>query len=139
MEHWDVVNEPMVVDALKCTEAAFGPPEILINAVGGNFDSRSFIETDMEAFEQVLKLNKHLANIMSVTAFLIDPDEPRLLYAGTAYNGVYQSVDGGKMWQPIGPTEMSEDVIESMAWGPNGEIFFVTTNGVWLGEKEEDQ
>lgn len=53
----NVVNESMVVDALKCTEAAFGPPEILINAVGGNFDSRSFIETDMEAFEQVLKLN----------------------------------------------------------------------------------
>lgn len=77
---------------------------------------------------------------VSVTAFLVDPHEPRLLFAGTAYDkGVYQSVDGGKTWQPIGPGEVSEDVIESMAWGPNGEMFIVTTNGVWLGEKREGQ
>lgn len=74
---------------------------------------------------------------VSVTAFLADPHESHLLYAGTAYNGVYQSADGGQTWQPIGPPEVSESVIESMAWGPNGELFFVTAEGVWLGEKEE--
>jgi ligand-binding sensor domain-containing protein len=72
---------------------------------------------------------------VSVTAFLIDPDEPRLLYAGTAYNGVYQSVDGGETWQPIGPTNLAEEVIEAMAWGLEGELFIVTINEVWLGEK----
>jgi photosystem II stability/assembly factor-like uncharacterized protein len=76
---------------------------------------------------------------VSVTAFLVDPDESRLLYAGTAYHGVYQSMDGGQTWQSIGPAEVSESVIESMAWGPNGELFFVTLDGVWLGEKEESQ
>jgi photosystem II stability/assembly factor-like uncharacterized protein len=73
---------------------------------------------------------------VSVTALLADPHKPQLLYAGTAYHGVYQSVDGGQMWQPIGPAEMSEEIIESMAWGPDGELFFVTPGGVWQGEKE---
>jgi photosystem II stability/assembly factor-like uncharacterized protein len=73
---------------------------------------------------------------VSVTAFLADPDEPRLLYAGTAYKGVYQSVDGGETWQPIGPTDLAEEVIETMAWGPEGGLFIVTINEVWLGERK---
>ena len=76
-----------------------------------------------------------LGNI-SITALLTDPRESRLLYAGTAYNGVYQSADEGHTWQSIGPAEISEEVVKGMAWGPNGDIFIITTGGVWRGVRE---
>lgn len=76
-----------------------------------------------------------LENI-SVTALLADPNHPGRLYAGTAYNGVYQSVDWGYTWQPIGPTGLGEDTVVGLAWGSTGELFVVASSGVWAGVKE---
>ncbi len=76
-----------------------------------------------------------LENI-SVTALLADPHDPGRLYAGTAYQGVYQSIDWGYTWQPIGPADLTNDVVEDMAWGPAGELFIVASSGVWVGAKE---
>lgn len=73
-----------------------------------------------------------LENI-SVTALLIDPNQPETLYAGTAYHGVYQSIDGGQTWLPIGPTDLSDTVIEAMTWGPKNDLFIAATSGVWRG------
>ncbi len=70
---------------------------------------------------------------VSVTALLVDPHNPSQLYAGTAYAGVYQSLDWGHTWQPIGPAELTADVVEGLAWGPEGELFVATAGGVWLG------
>ncbi|NOQ19382.1 MAG: SDR family oxidoreductase [Desulfobacterales bacterium] len=49
--------EKDVTKALQASVAAFGPPEILINGVGGNIGKAPFVETDLEQFEEVLKLN----------------------------------------------------------------------------------
>ena len=38
---------------------------------------------------------------VSVTALLAAENHPERLYAGTAYNGVYQSLDWGKTWHAI--------------------------------------
>jgi ligand-binding sensor domain-containing protein len=73
-----------------------------------------------------------LENI-SVTTLLADPQRSDHLYAGTAYNGVFQSVDWGQTWQPIGPTDLTQDVVEAIAWGPNGDLFIAATSGVWRG------
>lgn len=73
---------------------------------------------------------------ISVTALLADPKDGSRLYAGTAYNGIYQSVDWGFTWQPIGLSELSQDVIEDLAWGPAGELFAITSSGVWMGVAE---
>lgn len=70
---------------------------------------------------------------VSVTAFLADPHDPRRLFAGTAYAGVYQSLDWGQSWQPIGPDELRVEVVESLAWGPAGELFVAARGGVWRG------
>ncbi len=70
---------------------------------------------------------------VSVTAFLFDPDDPDTVYAGTAYAGLYQSPDAGETWQPIGPPELADEVVEAMAWGPAGELFVASAGGVWLG------
>jgi photosystem II stability/assembly factor-like uncharacterized protein len=48
---------------------------------------------------------------ISVTALLVDPEQPRHLYAGTAYNGVYQSLD-----------DRTYAVGLSMSFRPEGEI-----------------
>ena len=53
----DSGNEKEAAKALQASVAAFGPPEILINAVGGNIGKAAFVETDLAQFEEVLKLN----------------------------------------------------------------------------------
>jgi|GEM_PF-573145 len=73
---------------------------------------------------------------VSVTALLADRRDPGRLYAGTAYQGVYQSVDWGYTWQPIGPADLTGDVVEEMAWGPSGELFIAAASGVWAGVKK---
>lgn len=87
------------------------------------------------AEEQGSEWGRGLEDI-SVTALLADRHDPSRLYAGTAYNGVYQSIDWGYTWQPLGPADLSKDVVEDLAWGPGGELFAVTSGGVWVGVKE---
>jgi len=53
----DTGIEADVADALKESEAVFGKPEILINAVGGNLGKADLIDTDIDQFEKVMKLN----------------------------------------------------------------------------------
>ena len=77
-----------------------------------------------------------LENI-SVTAFLANPEDPLQLFAGTAYEGIFQSSDGGHTWQPIGPTGLVEDVVEDLAWGPDGELFIAAASGVWRGKTRQ--
>jgi len=72
---------------------------------------------------------------VSVTYILFDQDDSWTVYAGTAYHGLYGSVDGGETWQPMGPPELKAEVVESMAWGPAGELFVVSAGGVWMGSK----
>ena len=53
----DAMNHDSVRDAVDATAAKFGSLDILINAAGGNRGKSTFLETDMEQFEFVLKLN----------------------------------------------------------------------------------
>jgi NAD(P)-dependent dehydrogenase (short-subunit alcohol dehydrogenase family) len=53
----DSGNEQDINKALQASIDAFGAPEILINAVGGNTHKAPFVETDLAKFEEVLKLN----------------------------------------------------------------------------------
>jgi photosystem II stability/assembly factor-like uncharacterized protein len=69
----------------------------------------------------------------SVTAILFDPKNPRTVYAGTAYAGLYTSVDGGETWLPTGPPELAGELVESMAWAPTGELAVASKSSVWMG------
>jgi photosystem II stability/assembly factor-like uncharacterized protein len=73
---------------------------------------------------------------VSVTAILLDPNDSRNIYAGTAYAGLYRSVDQGETWQPMGPAKLSEEIVETMAWSPEGELFVASSGGVWVGRRE---
>lgn len=37
----------------------------------------------------------------TVTAIVVDPRDPDVLYVGTGYAGIYKSIDGGLSWQPM--------------------------------------
>ena len=53
----DATKEEDVAAAIRDTEEALGRPNVLINAAGGNRGKGPFLETDMEQFEFVLRLN----------------------------------------------------------------------------------
>jgi len=53
----DTSDEDGVNEAYTVTERDLGSPCILINGVGGNRGKSSFVETEVELFESVLKLN----------------------------------------------------------------------------------
>jgi len=53
----DATKEEDVAAAIRDTEQALGKPNVLINAAGGNRGKGPFLETDMEQFEFVLRLN----------------------------------------------------------------------------------
>ncbi|MBN2737095.1 MAG: SDR family oxidoreductase [Spirochaetales bacterium] len=53
----DAADEASVERAIQETEKAFGKPNVLINAAGGNRGKTKYIETDIQAFESILKLN----------------------------------------------------------------------------------
>lgn len=73
---------------------------------------------------------------VSVTALLADPLHEEWLYAGTAYRGLYQSVDGGQTWHSIGLEQLVGQVIESLALGQDGQLFVVATDTVWMGRPQ---
>jgi photosystem II stability/assembly factor-like uncharacterized protein len=72
---------------------------------------------------------------VSVTALSFDPNDSQAVYAGTAYAGLYQSMNGGETWRPIGPPELNDEVVEAIAWGPAGELFIASAGGVWMGKR----
>jgi NAD(P)-dependent dehydrogenase (short-subunit alcohol dehydrogenase family) len=53
----DTGIEDAVTKAIGATEKVFGPPNLLVNGVGGNRGKCSFVDQDMKTFEFVLKLN----------------------------------------------------------------------------------
>lgn len=67
----DTGKEEQVLQGINETASALGPPEILINAVGGNMDKSAFIETDMEKFTKILHLNL-VAGLMVPTKIMAE-------------------------------------------------------------------
>jgi hypothetical protein len=74
-----------------------------------------------------------------VTAFLVDPVDPRRLLAGTAYAGLYHSPDWGVSWFPIGPAGLKDQVVEALAWGPDGALFVAAEKGLWHGVAAQEK
>ena len=53
----DATGEENVAAAIAETEKQFGGIDVLVNAAGGNRGKSDFVDSDMETFEFVLKLN----------------------------------------------------------------------------------
>jgi NAD(P)-dependent dehydrogenase (short-subunit alcohol dehydrogenase family) len=71
----DTGDEEDVAQALRDTTTRWTPPNILINAVGGNLGKGPFIATDTAQFEEILHLNLMAGLVIPtkvVAAFWID-------------------------------------------------------------------
>lgn len=110
---------------------AQGGSVLYIGATRGIFRSLDN-GVSVQGLDDDSRWGKGLAGI-SVTALLADAEHDQILYAGTAYRGIFQSVDGGQQWQPIGLQALDDQVIESLAWDPTGNLLVVATDSVWLG------
>jgi NAD(P)-dependent dehydrogenase (short-subunit alcohol dehydrogenase family) len=53
----DLMKEESIAEALKKTAACYGQVDILLNACGGNRGKAAYVDTKVEDFEFVLKLN----------------------------------------------------------------------------------
>lgn len=67
----DTSSETSVANSITEVVEKFGSFDILINAAGGNRGKSSFVETDIESFEFVLKLNL-IAGLMVPTKVVAD-------------------------------------------------------------------
>jgi photosystem II stability/assembly factor-like uncharacterized protein len=129
-EPWDLVAPELVDQSILSlmTDQPQQRPVLYVGASRGIYRSFDRGNTFTQGWG-------HDLENLSVTALLLKPDDEAQLFAGTAYAGVYQSFDEGETWQAIGPPEMGDEVVKAMAWGPEGELFIVTTNGVWQGSE----
>jgi len=53
----DAGSKPEVEEAYDRTAAVLGPPDVLLNAAGGNKGKWPFVEMDLDKFEEILRLN----------------------------------------------------------------------------------
>jgi photosystem II stability/assembly factor-like uncharacterized protein len=130
-EDWRSVGHPLD-DQTILTLAAYpdsngkeAPSVLYIGATQGAYIS-------YDGGDSVERWGRGLEDV-SVTAFLFASNGSQIVYAGTAHAGLYRSVNGGKTWQPLGPSESAGGVVEGLAWGPGGELFIVSASGVWVG------
>lgn len=68
----------------------------------------------------------------SIADLIADPDHPSVFYAGTATQGVLQSIDGGLTWTPLGRGLPS--AVASLLLSPSGRQLIAGTDGgsVWV-------
>jgi NAD(P)-dependent dehydrogenase (short-subunit alcohol dehydrogenase family) len=65
----DASDKAEVSAAYDRTRAALGPPEVLVNAVGGNKGKSPFLEVDLAKFEDILRLNLMGGLVVPTQAF----------------------------------------------------------------------
>jgi photosystem II stability/assembly factor-like uncharacterized protein len=82
------------------------------------------------------RINEGLASLIAtrspVTALVIDPANPQVLYAGTSGYGVFQSTDGGAHWSQFNDGLTNLDVrLLALTSGPAETLLAGTGNGIF--------
>jgi photosystem II stability/assembly factor-like uncharacterized protein len=110
-ENWSKLPAPL--DGLQVWSLWIVPqrPEVILT---GTCPSRLFRSEDAGRTwnEASARLVRECPRIMwtRVTCIVGAPDDPNLLWAGVEIDGVHQSRDGGRTWQPIGNGLSSRDI-----------------------------
>ena len=64
-----------------------------------------------------------------ISALAVDPQDPRVLYAGTEGLGVFRSIDGGDNWQSAAGSRLATATITALAVDPQrSDTVFAATN-----------
>jgi hypothetical protein len=73
-----------------------------------------------------------------VTALATDPASPDTIWAGTAFNGAFRSMDSGATWTQIGPNSHSFASVSAIALRPGSASAFIGTPTGVFGWSEGD-
>jgi photosystem II stability/assembly factor-like uncharacterized protein len=65
----------------------------------------------------------------NIAVLAVDPQDPKIVYAATSWDGVYRSADGGQSWTKYGDLYGAYSIIVNKA-NPN-EVFLGGGNGVY--------
>lgn len=63
-----------------------------------------------------------------ISSLAIDPANPQIVYAGTAYPGVYRSTDGGASWTSFS-TGLPSSVVLALSVDPTNQVVYAGTYG----------
>jgi photosystem II stability/assembly factor-like uncharacterized protein len=64
----------------------------------------------------------------SIRSIVIDPIEPKIIYAADFYLGVYMSTDGGESWAAINDG-LSNKAVTSLVLSADGRVLYAATSG----------
>ncbi len=78
-------------------------PEIVYCAVGGSGELNATVFKSFNGGNAWASTNLNLGSSSKVTDLLISPLDNQIVYAATAENGVYMTLDGGLNWQATEP------------------------------------
>ena len=63
-------------------------------------------------------------------SFLIDQNDPNIMFAGAVSGGLFKSTNGGSSWAPV--NDMQENLaVVSIEQAPNGDIYYGTGEGMY--------
>jgi photosystem II stability/assembly factor-like uncharacterized protein len=89
-----------------------------------------------------LSINEGLGSLVisraPVTALLINPANPQMLYAGTAGYGVFRSTDGGEHWSPFNDGLPNLDIrLLAVTPGRANALYAGTGSGIFVVKNEK--
>ena len=133
-DHWRIINRGLIEIHTHHSVAtlAFHPrnPNVLYIGVGCNFGREKpqpprgtggvFISRDggehWDLLSADIRFCGHGITRQEGNVLAIDPKNPNVMYAGTAYEGIFKSTDGGRTWRYLA---LRNHFITTVALSPN--------------------
>ncbi len=72
--------------------------------------------------------------IPTVTALVIDPNQPEMLYVGTDGQGVYRFDEGRHSYDLIGGVSLYNAHVNGLVIGPDGRVYALTSDGLFVSD-----
>ncbi|MBM3152819.1 MAG: hypothetical protein FJZ96_11580 [Chloroflexi bacterium] len=63
-----------------------------------------------------------------MSAIVVDPNNPQVIYAGTLNGGVYLSLDGGQTWTSLNDGLLTR-AVRGLALSRDGSVLYMTSEG----------
>ncbi len=122
-DSWEIIPGPFQGQSIIALAIhPHEPGRIYAGATRGLYESTDYgLTWQLIGFEDI-----------TVSAIAFDLQDPRTIYVGTRYSGLFRSRDGGRTWEPIGdglPPEIRQVIVS-----PKGKIFVRTPEGIYRAE-----
>ncbi|HIE50841.1 MAG TPA: hypothetical protein EYP85_03705, partial [Armatimonadetes bacterium] len=154
-DHWRIINQGLIEVSTHQSVAALAlhprDPNLIFAAVGCNFGRDQpqppeghggvLRSTDggesWEVLSEQIRFCGHGLTRQEGNVLVINPQHPEVMLAGTAYEGVFKSLDGGRTWAYKG---LANKFITTVALRPdNPEVVYVAAAKAYPGKPWESR